>query len=384
MPPKETTDAIRHLAGVSPKNDLRKLAAEAREAYEQKRTKDCLDLVQAILLIDPDHATAQWMRSSIESELQPEIDNARKVPLEPESKVSTGKHAESEKPPVREPALPKTILAWAVVSDWQQNFRRHPLVFASGLIALSFVIANFYFFLFRPNTVDASRIESSFHSSKPVEEANSGTPIPSPGVSERVLSPFAPPPAPVREGASLPINPPVSVQARPVPPAPPAKNRVVSGDPVPSVASPSARPLNLPDPPVVPRANGTLAVSSPASLDIYKDDTYIGSAPVSLDLPSGLQTLEYHHGGLTKKVTYQINSNETTRATIAFDVDLQINSKPWAEVFLDGVERKALGQTPLSGVRVPIGSVLVFQNPGFPEKRYRVTGNETGIQMVFP
>jgi len=40
--------------------------------------------------------------------------------------------------------------------------------------------------------------------------------------------------------------------------------------------------------------------------------------------------------------------------------------------------------TPLSGIRVPIGSMLVFRNPQFQPKRYRVTGNETGIQIVFP
>jgi hypothetical protein len=27
---------------------------------------------------------------------------------------------------------------------------------------------------------------------------------------------------------------------------------------------------------------------------------------------------------------------------------------------------------------------LVFENPEFQAKRYRVTGNETGIQIVFP
>lgn len=79
-----------------------------------------------------------------------------------------------------------------------------------------------------------------------------------------------------------------------------------------------------------------------------------------------------------------INGNETTKAMITFDVSVQINSRPWAEVFLDGVERKDLGQTPLSAVRVPIGSVLSFQNPQFQTKKYRVTGNETGIQIVFP
>jgi hypothetical protein len=83
-------------------------------------------------------------------------------------------------------------------------------------------------------------------------------------------------------------------------------------------------------------------------------------------------------------VTHVIKGNETTKAMITFDVTVQINSRPWSEVFVDGVERKDLGQTPLSGVRVPIGGVLTFQNPQFQAKKYRVTGNETGIQIVFP
>jgi hypothetical protein len=357
MSQKQTTDTVGHLAGGPPKApNLRKLAIQAREAYEQKRTKDCLELIQTILLIDPDNAAARWLLSSIES-------------------------GES---PVTEPALPKNILVWVARFDWRQTIRRHRLVLASVSIALGVGIASFYFFRSTPNTVDAFRIASSSQTFKPVQQTNPRTPIPLPGAAEHVLPPNTPQSTPVPQGASLLVNPRTPIPAEPVPPGPPAKNRVVSPDPVPSVASPAPQPLKFPNPPDAPRANGTLAVSSLAAVDIYKDDTYIGSAPVSLDLPPGLQTLEYRHGSLTKKMTHQVNSNETTRATVTFDVDVQINSKPWAEVFVDGVERKALGQTPLSGVRVPIGSVLVFENPGFPEKKYRVTGNETGIQMVFP
>jgi len=69
---------------------------------------------------------------------------------------------------------------------------------------------------------------------------------------------------------------------------------------------------------------------------------------------------------------------------ITFDITVQINARPWAAVSQEGIESKDLGQTPLSGVRVPIGSMLVFRNPQFQPKRYRVTGNETGIQIVFP
>jgi len=129
---------------------------------------------------------------------------------------------------------------------------------------------------------------------------------------------------------------------------------------------------------------GTLAVSSATSVDIYEGDQYLGSSPVSLELSVGMHTLEYRHGNLRRIVTQAIYANETARAMISFDVTVPINSKPWAEVFLDGPEQKGLGQTPLSGVRVPIGSVLIFQNPQFQPKKYRVTGNETGIQIVFP
>jgi hypothetical protein len=139
----------------------------------------------------------------------------------------------------------------------------------------------------------------------------------------------------------------------------------------------------LPDAPVV-AATGILAVSSPGSVDIYENDAYLGSVPVSLELSAGEHTLEYRHGSLRKTLTHVINRNETVKATVLFDVTVQVNSRPWSEVFLDGVERKDLGQTPLSGVRVPIGGVLIFENPQFQAKRYRITGNETGIQIVFP
>jgi len=53
-------------------------------------------------------------------------------------------------------------------------------------------------------------------------------------------------------------------------------------------------------------------------------------------------------------------------------------------VFLEGIERRPLGQTPLSDVTVPIGSTLVFENPNFPGKTYRVTGQDAAIKIVFP
>jgi len=98
----------------------------------------------------------------------------------------------------------------------------------------------------------------------------------------------------------------------------------------------------------------------------------------------GIYTFEYRHEGMVKTATHTISSNETTRAMISFDVPVQINARPWADVFIDGTVLKPLGQTPMSNIRVPIGGILVFQNPKFPTKRYRVTGKESAIQIVFP
>ena len=109
------------------------------------------------------------------------------------------------------------------------------------------------------------------------------------------------------------------------------------------VPPPAADLIDSPQPQA---ESGTLAISSPASVDIYKNDAYLGSAPVTLELPAGSQTIEYRHGVLRKLVTHVIHSNETTKATISFDIGLRINSKPWAEVSVDGVDKKALGQTP--------------------------------------
>jgi len=63
---------------------------------------------------------------------------------------------------------------------------------------------------------------------------------------------------------------------------------------------------------------------------------------------------------------------------------VQINAKPWAQVSLEGTPRRQLGQTPLSGVGVPIGAVLIFENPNFPTKTYRITDTDSAIQINFP
>jgi hypothetical protein len=135
---------------------------------------------------------------------------------------------------------------------------------------------------------------------------------------------------------------------------------------------------------VVPVESGSLAVSSPNPVDIYQGSRYLGSTPISMDLPAGTHVFEYRTGELRQTVTHVVKSNETTTAMITFDVVVQVNARPWAQVYVGGTERRSLGQTPLSDLKVPVGTALIFENPKFPPKIHRVTVKDTAIQVVFP
>jgi hypothetical protein len=143
-------------------------------------------------------------------------------------------------------------------------------------------------------------------------------------------------------------------------------------------------------PPVQPPAQtvqpkGKLAVSSAVPVEIAINNQVVGITPATIELAPGTYSVEYRYRDLRQTATYVIKSNETTSATVTFTTTVQINAKPWAEVFIvKGDETVSLGETPLSGVSVPLGSVLRFKNPQFPDKVYRVNGNTTAIQVVFP
>ncbi len=136
-------------------------------------------------------------------------------------------------------------------------------------------------------------------------------------------------------------------------------------------------------PPTV-EAKGSLALSAAVPVAVYLAGKELGTTPVTIELPPGLQTLEYRYQNLSKTASYMIKSNETIERTIVFEVNLRIKARPWAQVSIEGPQGKMLGQTPLSDITVAAGSVLVFQNPNFPKKKHRVTGTDSTIQLSFP
>ena len=181
------------------------------------------------------------------------------------------------------------------------------------------------------------------------------------------------------------FRPALSLTPQPVPVSSNVPAPVIDPVPLPTPAR-QVLVVRAPAPPpiAISTAVGKLAVSSPIPAEIYAADRYVGSTPTTLELPAGRQTLEYRHGDLRTTASHEIKPDETATATITFSVTLQINAKPWAQVFLDGAQRRPLGQTPLSDISVPIGGVLVFENPNFPAKSYRITEKDTAIQVNFP
>src|SRR5262245_5932826 len=104
MSHKDSTDPIGHLEVTElPNGNLSKLTELARQAYEQKRTKDCLDLTRTMLLLDPENADAQWMRSAIQSEMQRDLENARAFLRQAHARENPQKQPPESQAPVPEP-----------------------------------------------------------------------------------------------------------------------------------------------------------------------------------------------------------------------------------------------------------------------------------------
>jgi hypothetical protein len=334
--------------------NLSKLTERAHRAYERRETKECLDLTRAMLLIDPQNAAALKMRSSIQSDLQRDLQSTRALfrqpplpePAAPESQPETFSSLSAPEFDRESVETGRSDFGRSYMAASKRSQGPRWLVAAAIAVLVVLIVVAFpKLRTLNASTGSATSIEDS------MQQAAAAAPLASSqrDVAAILMSPAAP----------------VAVAAPPV-------------------AHPATKLPDPPPPAPVEAGEGTLAVSSPTSVDIYRNDVFLGSVPISLNLPAGNQTLEYRHGNLRKTVTYVVNSNETTKAMITFDVTVQINSKPWADVYIDGAQRRPLGQTPLGSVRVPIGTVLAFENPKFQTKKYRVTGNETGIQNVFP
>src|SRR5678816_3118594 len=69
--------------------DLPELVGRARTAYEQKRTKECIELTKQALLADPDNVEAKALHAAVLSDIQRDLVDARAL-LEDARKIDDG------------------------------------------------------------------------------------------------------------------------------------------------------------------------------------------------------------------------------------------------------------------------------------------------------
>jgi len=351
----------------------------ARQAFEEKRRKQCLEVTTAILKIEPTHEEARTIQQSVRSELEHDFSNALVLAHEAHSKNDRILHGEAAAALRRivdadpdnveaQNLLHQTIASsHCSASDTQEQsqgrVRNRSIVVAS--VAFVVLVA----VLVLPNRTDSQASAPSptaARASRSVE-LRTGSAVPALPTLTTPLPTNTQQPgsvSPASVSAAEPLRAAIlrTIDVQPVRPSS-----------VSTVAAPAARTLM-----------GNLAISAAVPVEIYRGEENLGSTPTTLQLPSGPQTLEYRYQGLRQAVTHYVTPDATTTATISFSTKVQINARPWAQVFVDGARLTPIGQTPLGDVSVPIGSVLVFQNPGYPDKRYRVTGKDAAIQVVFP
>lgn len=362
--------------------DAVQLAVAARKAHEQKRIKECLGLINQLLLCDPGNAEAQILKAAVFSDVERDLSDARVLLADSESRSDGHKYRKAA----------EIILLKVLYLDPTHAEAKKLLATARGSAEAPQPA---------PVPMEAPRpkppkLEELSFTAQPSPAQKKSEPRKS-GIARKLplllvgvavlagagfflYRPGAAISAPAPEAA---IETPASFVAKPARAS--ADTKMVETDSSIVVQTPADSHAAV-APVIVPAqapAPGFLAVNGSISAEIYQNGKLLGETPTTLQLPAGAQTLEYRHGDLRTVMTHDIKSKETVNALVNFEVIVQINARPWAQVFIDGTARKPLGQTPLSSVKVPVGTVLAFENPNFPSKSHQVTERDSSIQVVF-
>ena len=358
----------------------------ARDAAEEKRHKQCLEATSAILQIDPGHNEARKIQETVRAALDQQFADAQTLARDARLNDDPGLYERAatalrriiEVDPHNLEA--RTLLQDTVAAGYfrpapptvrpRRKFPRRSIVVGS-VAALVLVAA-------MQSPAVLRTWGALFTTSEPRSERASVDPPDQPAAREiAVYTPLNNPPTasdmndPAWSETTLTASTSVRVED---------SNRVFRVDTGSRGSTPVASPMAVAAAP----AMGALAVSAAVPVEIYRGEENLGSTPATLQLVEGPHTLEYRYAGLRQTLTHLITREQTTTATVSFPIKIQINAQPWAQVFMDGIKLMPIGQTPLGDVSVPIGGVLIFRNPNFPDKRYRVTARDTAIRITFP
>jgi hypothetical protein len=127
--------------------------------------------------------------------------------------------------------------------------------------------------------------------------------------------------------------------------------------------------------PPVTAAAGWITVTAPEDVQVYEGDRFLGSNRIErIMLPIGRHDLDIVNEplGYRQRRTIQVSAGQVTTLRLEWpNGTLAINAVPWAEAFVDGLP---VGETPIGGVKVPVGvHEVVFRHPELGERRAKVT-----------
>ena len=120
--------------------------------------------------------------------------------------------------------------------------------------------------------------------------------------------------------------------------------------------------------------SGGVRLSSPIELKVLQGNRVLGSsADGPVIMTEGTHQLELINPALGFRVYHSVTFRAGQIATVTIPVPkgrISINAQPWAEVWIDD---RAVGDTPLANLDVPIGEhQVVFRHPQLGERRQTV------------
>lgn len=130
--------------------------------------------------------------------------------------------------------------------------------------------------------------------------------------------------------------------------------------------------------------SGSLAIKSAIPVQIRERGALLGSSEsAAVLLSTGRHNLELTNRELNYRVERTVEIQAGRRSSLELTVPkgvLNVNAIPWAEVWIAG---RALGETPIANVTVPIGThEVVFRHPELGERRQSVTVRAGGPTRV--
>lgn len=138
----------------------------------------------------------------------------------------------------------------------------------------------------------------------------------------------------------------------------------------------------------LPKVSGPLAgwaaVSSPFDVQVLEDNSLVGTGRSSkIMMPAGKHTFTIVNQALGYQDIRTVDVTAGKVATIQVDapkVVVNVNARPWADVFVDG---KSVGQTPIGNLSLSIGTYeVVFRHPELGERRQTLTVTAKGTNRI--